>query len=154
MGALLEATVASPPSSIALNLTKDIHWIRVSSYMYVARILSHHSMCICPFACYYTVGIVMSSQKFYATIKMNKIMFGMSNVFILTTYSCYWVAYLKSAMGDRCALDVHGYPLLPLSCTYVCRRNSLTQVTLRRGNQPGDSWEYWLVLWSNMCLWN
>ena len=30
MGALLEATVSAPPSTIALNLSKDIHWIRVS----------------------------------------------------------------------------------------------------------------------------
>ena len=31
MGALLEAAVSAPPSSIALKLAKDIHWIRVST---------------------------------------------------------------------------------------------------------------------------
>ena len=31
MGALLEAAVSAPPTSIALNLAKDIHWIRVST---------------------------------------------------------------------------------------------------------------------------
>lgn len=33
MEALLEATVAAPPTSIALELTKDINWIRVNITM-------------------------------------------------------------------------------------------------------------------------
>ena len=46
MGALLEATATAPPSTIALKLTKDIGWVRVSVhriiYMYnMYGLLSH-----------------------------------------------------------------------------------------------------------------
>ena len=97
MGALLEAAVTAPPSSIALKLAKDIHWIRVSTIIIIKtnyNILSHDICHIIDVIIMHTVIllVMLCLVELYATIKMNQIMFGICNAFILTRHRRhYWV---------------------------------------------------------------
>ena len=77
MGALLEAAVTAPPSSIALKLAKDIHWIRVSTIIIIKTnyILSHDICHIIDVIIMHTVILLVMLRlvEIYATIKMNKL---------------------------------------------------------------------------------